>query len=130
MMTVGAEAGASDAGLYVIYIDDNLLNLMSQNPSSPNAVSDRFRTLTRDADAEARGLERLAGSSGGAVLRVNAGTADGAFSRILRESQAYYLVGVQPAPEDRDGKLHFLNVKVKRRGVTVRSRTQVVIPER
>jgi VWFA-related protein len=130
MTKVGAEAAASDAGLYVVDIDDNLLAIMSQNPASPNAVPDRFRTLTRDADAQARGLERLAGSSGGTVLRVNAGTADGAFSRILRESQAYYLVGVQPTAEDRDGQLHFLNVKVKRRGVTVRSRTHVVIPKR
>jgi hypothetical protein len=48
----------------------------------------------------------------------------------MRESAAYYLLGVQPVKEDRDGALHFLSVKVRKRGVTVRSRTHVVIPER
>ena len=50
-----------------------------------------------------------------------------AFGRILRESSAYYLLGVAPAAEDRDGKLHVLRVTVKKRGVTVRTRTHVVI---
>ena len=30
--------------------------------------------------------------------------------------------------DERDGKLHFINVKTKARGATVRSRTHVVIP--
>jgi hypothetical protein len=62
------------------------------------------------------------------MLRVEAGNGDHAFDRVLRETSAYYLLGVEPAFEDRDGKAHFLRVEVERRGSTVRHRTQVLVP--
>jgi hypothetical protein len=48
--------------------------------------------------------------------------------QVLRETSAYYLLGVQPESADRDGRLHTLRVKVGRPGTTVRSRTWVVVP--
>ena len=68
--------------------------------------------------------------AGGALLRVEAGTGETAFNRVLRETSAYYLLGVEPEELDRDGKTHFLRVSVKPRGITVRVRTQVVVPRR
>ena len=68
----------------------------------------------------------MAGKAGGALYRVEAGTGDHVFDRVLRETTAYYLLGVEPTREDRDGKVHFLSVKVRQPGATVRSRTQVV----
>jgi len=130
MKSVGAEAGASDTSLYVLHIDNSFFDAFSAAARPVRDASDRTRSAARDSYLLGIGLDRLAGTAGGALLRIQAGTADSAFDRVLRESEAYYLLGVQPSAEDRDGKLHFLRVKVKKRGVTVRSRMQVVIPAR
>jgi hypothetical protein len=46
----------------------------------------------------------------------------------MRETSAYYLLGVEVAEADHDGKPHFISVKVKQPGATVRNRPMVVIP--
>ena len=68
-------------------------------------------------------------ASGGALLPVNVGAGDIALSRVLRETSAYYLLGVEPNPADRDGKAHRLRVRVDQRGATIRSRQWVVLPK-
>ena len=73
-------------------------------------------------------LSAFSQSAGGRLIYVPVGTANFAFDRILRETSAYYLLGVEPAPADRDGRPRKLDVKVKRHGVSVRSRQWVVIP--
>lgn len=128
MTTVGAEAGASNTNLYVLHVDNSFLEAFSAARPTLIDSSDPMRSMMRDNTALASGLDLLAGASGGALLRIQAGSGVSAYDRIMRESEAYYLLGVQPAKEDRDGALHFLNVKVHKRGVTVRSRTHVVIP--
>jgi hypothetical protein len=85
-------------------------------------------TLLRDSGSLAAGLEMVAGAAGGALIRVQAGTGDSAFQRVLRENAAYYVLGVEPAPEDRDGEAHAIRVRVKPHDLMVRSRTQVIIP--
>ena len=52
-----------------------------------------------------------------------------AFDRILKETSAHYLLGVEPLPKDRDGRAHQLRLKVAERGVTVRSRSWVILPK-
>jgi len=52
------------------------------------------------------------------------------FNRVLLESSSYYLLGVVPHDLSRDGRLHELKVKLNRRGVTVRSRQWVVVPQK
>jgi VWFA-related protein len=128
--TVGAEAGAADTSVYVLHMDDSFFDAFSSSTNAVRDPGDRTRSSSRDSYLLGRGLDQLAGSAGGALLRVQAGSGALAFGRILRESSAYYLLGVAPAAEDRDGKLHFLRVSVKKRGVTVRTRTHVVIPRR
>ena len=49
---------------------------------------------------------------------------------MLRETSSHYLLGVEPDDADRDGKLRELRVRVGQRGVTVRSRSWVVVPVR
>ena len=73
-------------------------------------------------------VAEFAGASGGALLPVTVGT-ETALSRVLRETSAYYLLGVEPTAADRDGKAHQLRVKVNLRGATVRSRLWVVLPK-
>ena len=128
--SVGAEAAAADTGLYVLHMDDSFFDSSSSSTNAVRDPGDRTRSSSRDSYLLGRGLDQLAGSAGGALLRVRAGTGELAFDRILRESSAYYLLGVSAAPEDRDGKLHFLRVRVRKGGVTVRTRTHVVIPRR
>jgi hypothetical protein len=84
--------------------------------------------LFRDGNALAAGLENIAGAAGGAVFRVQAGSGNAAFDRVLRENSAYYLLSVEVEPGDRDGRAHAIQVKASQRGATVRSRAAVLVP--
>ena len=64
------------------------------------------------------------------MMRVVVGAGENALSQILRETSAYYLLGVAPDPADRDGRTHRLRVKVDAKGATVRSRIWVHVPAR
>ena len=76
-------------------------------------------------------LEDFSRSAGGKRIDVPpGGGVDFALDRVLRETSAYYLLGVEPADADRDGLPRELKVKVGRRGVTVRNRQWVLVPPR
>jgi VWFA-related protein len=125
---LGEEAAAAEANLYVLHWDTNFLETFSAANPTGTSASHRFASAFRDADSFRHGLDLVAGKSGGALLAVQAGTGQFAFDRVLRETTAYYLIGVASNPTDRDGRLHFINVKTRTRGATIRSRTHVVIP--
>ncbi len=125
---IGEEAAAAEANLYVLHWDTNFLETYSASNPTGTSARDRFTSAFRDSDTFRHGLDLVAGKSGGALMPVEAGTGQHAFDRVLRENMAYYLIGVASNTVDRDGKLHFINVKTKARGATVRSRTHVVIP--
>ena len=74
-------------------------------------------------------LDQFAGASGGTLMRVLVGSGEGSLDRVLRETSAYYLLGVEPTQADRDGRTHALKVKVNQRNATVRSRTFVLLPK-
>jgi hypothetical protein len=84
----------------------------------------------RDRTIESRVLEEFSDASGGALLRVPTGSGEYALDRVLRETSAQYLLGVEPEEADRDGKLRALRVRINRNGTTIRSRRWVVIPPR
>jgi VWFA-related protein len=132
MGRIGEAAAAADANFYVIHWDMSFIEAFSagNKPRPAHAPQHAFQALFEDRMAMSQGLEWFAGKSGGALFRVEGGTGEAAFNRVLRETSAYYLLGVEPDPSDRDGKAHFLRVKVDRRGLTVRHRTQVLIPVR
>jgi len=83
-------------------------------------------TFTEDRELQIRGLNDLASLSRGSIFQV-VGTADRAFDRLASEISAYYLLGVEQSPSDRDGKNHRIDVSVQRRGVTLRSRQAFVL---
>jgi Flp pilus assembly protein TadD len=64
--------------------------------------------------------------SRGGLFRM-VGTGDAIFERLASELSAYYLLGVEEAPRDRDGKRHRIDVEVRRRNVSVRSRRAFVL---
>jgi VWFA-related protein len=132
MARLGQEAAVANTWLYVLHLDSSLVDSLTRPGGRSPAPGDPhpFFSSARDGQIQALGLERLAGAAGGGYIRIQAGTPDYAFGRVLRESAAYYLLGVQPEDRDRDGRLHFIRTTVKAKGATVRGRTHVIIPRR
>ena len=81
-------------------------------------------TLSQDRDMRETGLETLAGRSRGSLFRVVTNP-EFVFERLRNEISAHYMLGVEPAERDRDGKPHQIQVKVGRQNVQVRARRQV-----
>ena len=129
MGRVGAEIANAQTSLYVLHWATTYRDTFAASSARSLRPADRAETAFEDRDAMERGLEYIAGKAGGALFRVEAGTGDYVFDRVLRETTAYYLLGVEPIDDDRDNKTHFIRVGVKRPGATVRSRTLVVIPK-
>lgn len=126
MKRVGEWAASANTSFYVLHFDTSFFDAFSAAGGGPANLS----ALSRDSSVLSMGLERVVDAAGGGLIRIEAGTADYAFDRVLRETSAYYLLGVTPDDGDRDGRSHFLRVEVPRRGLTLRHRKQVVIPKR
>lgn len=125
--TLGEDAARAGANIYVLHLDSSFLNAFSvSNAGGPSTSASR--SLLRQSSALATSLERLAGSAGGTLVHVEPGGEDRAFQRILRETSAYYLLSVDPLADDRDGRRHFISVKVKQPGTDVRARSSVIVP--
>jgi VWFA-related protein len=75
----------------------------------------------RLADNGETGLAKATG--GHALIGIN--DLNGAADRILREAASYYLIGLKPPPVGRQADLRELEIKVKRRGITVHAREAV-----
>jgi VWFA-related protein len=119
---MGQSAARANATVYTVHIDKT----PGVGPASQKAPGSS--EMARDRALYGNWLSDFSQSAGGRLIYVPVGTADFAFNRILRETSAYYLLGVEPAAADRDGMPRKLGVKVNRRGVSVRSRQWVVVP--
>lgn len=119
---IGRQAALSNTNLYVLHMDSSFIDAFSERRGpSP--------TFFRDSNQLAAGLEIVSGSAGGALLRVQAGTGENAFKRVNSEHSAYFLLGVETDPRDRDGSPHTIQVRVRTRGATVRHRAVVTVPK-
>jgi VWFA-related protein len=120
MGQMAAEAGVS---VYTVHVDPSFSGLYS-------ATKRRSSGDERDRDRGMLGqwLEAFSAAAGGTLIHVPVGGGEFAFDRILRETSAQYLLGVEPDQADRDGRARQLRVTVGARGVTVRSRQWVVVP--
>lgn len=116
------EAATSNVNMYVLHMDNSFLDAYSANGAK------NFTSQMRDSGVLALGLELVAGAAGGSLVHVEGTMPERAFDRVARETSAYYLLGVEPADADRDGKIHHIHVDVKQHGATVRSRVTVMIP--
>ena len=122
---LGQAAARANATVYTVHVDTNSSTRASAaRRGAGNSDSGRERALL------ANWLDEFSDASGGRRIYSAVGDAAFAFDRVLRESSAYYLLGVEPGEEDRSGKPRKLQVKVDRRNVIVRSRQWVVIPTR
>jgi VWFA-related protein len=117
---LASEASAARVSIYTLQLDRTFIGSVDASaPFAPVVTSD-------EEEVQASGLEALADYSRGALFKVTA-SADRAFERVALETSAYYLLGFEPQPGDRDGKRHQIDVKVPRRNVTVRSRTEFMV---
>jgi Ca-activated chloride channel homolog len=83
--------------------------------------SDFFNGQTRVRTRPARGLRRLADETGGGYFELTKKDDLGpTFTRVAQELHSQYVLGFSPATLD--GRVHKLDVKVKRPGMTVRGR--------
>jgi len=120
---LGQDAAKANTVVYTVHIDTN--SLSPGSASRRGTVSD---DTGRDRAMYGAWLDQFSDAAGGERLYVPVGGGAFAFERVLRESSGYYLLGVEPADEDRDGQPRELKVKVNGKGLTVRSRQWVVVP--
>jgi len=120
---LGRAAAAGNTTLYLLHVDNSYIDAFSAEVSQYD-----IKEMDRESSMVARWLNEFSGASGAALLPVLVGSGGTAFDRVLRETSAFYLLGVEPEASDRTGEPKVLNVKVNGLDATVRSRTLVVIP--
>jgi hypothetical protein len=130
MQTVGDDIANSQTNLYVLHLDSSFSDAYSSLARPSLRPADRFESLMADRITLTSGLEQLAGRAGGTLFSIEAGTPEFALNRVLLETGSYYVLGVEPSEEDRDGKSHFIKVNTTAKNATVRSRVQVTIPKK
>jgi VWFA-related protein len=120
---MGQTAARANATVYTVHMGSTF---------SPSSTASQRGSASSDGGRDralfSNWLDEFSSAAGGKRIYVPVGSGDFAFERVLRESSAYYLLGVEPQETDRDGQAHELKVKVNRRRVTVRSRQWVIMP--
>jgi Ca-activated chloride channel family protein len=88
-------------------------------------VSEYFNGQSKVRSSPDRGLKKLAEDTGGGYFELKR-TADlnETFTRVAQELHSQYVLGF--SPETMDGKIHKLDVRVKRAGMTTRARKTYV----
>jgi VWFA-related protein len=109
----------AQVSLFTIFLERSSLFGQVQYRPSPSALD--------DDRLETEGIENATSAVGG-TLMLGIGTLDQYFDRVVTELSGAYLLGVEVAPGDRDGRPHAVSVKVVRPGVSVRARKRYVVP--
>jgi VWFA-related protein len=124
---IGKDAAAANTAVYTLFLDASFIERFS----AQTRMGDKsLGNWNRDSDLMGRWLEQFSGAAGGALFTVQVGNAEAALGRIHSELSAYYLLGVEPADEDRDGRTHEISVKTTHPNVTIRGRRWVMVPTR
>ncbi|MGH9374117.1 MAG: VWA domain-containing protein [Vicinamibacterales bacterium] len=122
---LGQTAARANATVYTLHIDMSTRETgTAKNRGAGSSEHGRERAMYGVF------LDQFSSAAGGERIYVPVGGGGFALDRVLKESSAYYLLGVEPADADRDGTPRELKVKVNRRGVTVRNRQWVLVPTR
>jgi VWFA-related protein len=126
-ITVGKEAARSNTSIYTLFLDTNATDRFQAQVrgSDKSLVSE-----SRDSEVLGRWLDQFSGAAGGALFHVQVGSGEYAFDHILSEISAYYMLGVEPADEDRDGRTHEIKVKTNQKGLVIRGSRWVMVPKR
>lgn len=118
---VSTAASIARAHLYVVQPDDLAMD-------SPSAVFvDRTASRFSDADEDRAGLESIAGVTGGEFIRI-VGPEDRQLTNHARGLTGYYIATFEPAPGERNGAMHRVELSVAREGVKVKTNAELQIP--
>jgi VWFA-related protein len=118
---LGAAAGAARASFYMIQPED--LMIKPGVALTENIAGTGFK----GSDNPLEGIEHLAGVTGAERLHLSA-TGDTTLVRVARETSAYYVLGFEPQPGDRNGVSRQLELRVARDGVVIRARPNITMP--
>ena len=124
---VGKEAARSNTSVYTLFLDTSA---MDRFQAQVRGSDKNLQGEVRDSEVLGRWLDQFSGAAGGALFKVQVGSGEYAFDRVLSEISAYYLLGVEPADEDRDGRTHEIKVKTSQKNVILRGRRWVMVPKR
>ena len=124
---IGKEAALANTAVYTLFIDSSFIDRFTAQTRKGDK---NLGNWNRDSALLSRWLEQFTGAAGGALFNIQVGNAESAFSRIRSELASYYLLGVEPADEDRDGRTHEISVKTSHPNVTIRGRRWVMVPLR
>jgi VWFA-related protein len=81
---------------------------------------DALRSLrTNEAYQSRQGADLIAKQTGGFLIK---NSNDFGLQKIMTDQEGYYLIGFRPAEETFDRKFHHLKARLKRKGLTVRTR--------
>lgn len=112
----GLASGEEDAVERPIYSEKPVVDL-----SEPGRMGEEAQAIQ-----SLRGLTEPTG--GFAATDVNG--IDAAFTRIVRENSSYYVLGFEPSDSDKGGAFRAIDVRVKRKGVTLVTRKGYLVPRR
>lgn len=124
---IGKEAAIANTAIYTLFLDSSVIKRFT---AQTRAGDKGFDNWGRDSALLGRWLNQFAGAAGGALFNISVGNAESALARINTELSSYYLLGVEPAEEDRDGRTHEISVKTSHPNVTIRGRRWVTVPRR
>jgi VWFA-related protein len=107
--------------------EDDFSDIDLNSEANMLKISEKLDARMQDVFDSRQGLEYLAYNTGGSFLR-DANDLSRGMARVLEDQKGYYLIGYIPEEttfKTADGKrgYHKIKVKVKREGLTVRSRT-------
>jgi len=118
---ITAAAGAAHANFYVVQPADIGMNASGWKDNIAGSTS-------LGSDNPLEGIEHLAGVTGGTRLPLDAG-GTGSLLRVARETSAFWNAELEPDPGDASKQRRTLDVRVARRGVTVRARPEIAFAE-
>ena len=132
MRAVFAAATRSNVSIYSIDprgltgLGDETIEVSGGFPENPllNLSMQSFNDSLRLAQDSLRSLSEETGG----FAAVNRNDYNDAFSRVVKDNSAYYVLGYYPKNDRRDGRFRKIEVKVKRPGLEVRSRRGYTAP--
>jgi hypothetical protein len=119
---IGEQAAYANATVHVVAFERSSDQTFSLESRRLREASIRTRGILT------RALEEFSQPSGGLLLMSETGAGEAQIDRLLTETSAFYLLGIEPDTKDRDGRPHKVQVKVRDRAATVRSRQLVIVP--
>jgi len=112
-------AGRARVSINVLLVD------LSRNDIT---ISEQPPSMAADRRVQMEGLQALAAMSRGSLYHV-VGTGENIFERLASEISAYYILGVEQRPGDQERQRSRIDVEVRRRDVTIRSRQAFVLSQ-